>query len=167
LEYTRRQPLQTGDTVFIRAGTLHALGPGLLVYEVQQDSDITYRVFDWNRPASAGRMLHIVETLAVLKTDASAEPIPPPPFEDGSLALLIACPYFTLRLMTTEHEAVTADPHGQTFHALTAIHGDVEIQGEGWSLPLAMFESAIIPASAGAYHVSASSLARVLLASVE
>ena len=45
----------TGDTIFMPAGTLHALGPGFLVYEVQQTSNITYRIFDWNRPASAGR----------------------------------------------------------------------------------------------------------------
>lgn len=167
LDYTRRLPLNTGDTVFIRAGTLHALGPGLLVYEVQQESDITYRAFDWNRPLSDGRKLHIIETLAVLKTEAGTEPIPPPPIEDGSLALLISCPYFTLRLLTSEHKPVKADPGGQTFHALTVIHGSVEVQGEGWSLPLAMYESAVIPASAGAYQVKASTLARVLVASVE
>ncbi|RPJ43039.1 MAG: class I mannose-6-phosphate isomerase, partial [Chloroflexi bacterium] len=59
LDYTQRVPIHTGETVFIHPGTMHALGPGLLVYEVQQTSDITYRVFDWNRPASAGRKLHI------------------------------------------------------------------------------------------------------------
>lgn len=47
------------------AGTVHALGPGLFLYEVQQTSDITYRVYDWDRPQSAGRKLHIEQSLAV------------------------------------------------------------------------------------------------------
>ena len=44
---------------------MHALGPGLVLYEVQQSSDITYRVYDWDRPASAGRQLHIEQAVAV------------------------------------------------------------------------------------------------------
>lgn len=167
LDYTRRVPLQAGDTVFIQAGTLHALGPGLLVYEVQQESDITYRVFDWNRPASAGRKLHIVESLAVLNTKAGADPIPAPPVDDGSLALLVSCPYFTLRLLRSDREPARLDPAGQTFHALTAIHGQVELRGDGWSLPLETYESAVVPASAGPYQVSGAGDARVLVASVE
>ena len=58
LDWAQYLPVHTGDTVLIRAGTIHALGPGLLIYEVQQTSDITYRVFDWNRPLLRGDCLH-------------------------------------------------------------------------------------------------------------
>ena len=44
-----------GDAILIPAGTLHALGPGLVLYEIQEASDTTYRVYDWGRPASVGR----------------------------------------------------------------------------------------------------------------
>ena len=66
LDYAHRMQVHTGETIFICPGTLHALGPGLLIYEIQQTSNLTYRVFDWNRPASSGRVLHIDQSLAEL-----------------------------------------------------------------------------------------------------
>jgi mannose-6-phosphate isomerase len=56
-------PLQQGDTVLTRARTIHALGPGLFVYEVQQTSDFTYRIYDWGRPQGAGRVLHVEQAI--------------------------------------------------------------------------------------------------------
>jgi mannose-6-phosphate isomerase len=64
LEVAQRLEVRPGETYLIPAGTLHALGPGLLLYEVQQASDTTYRVYDWDRrPGRAG--LHIEESVAV------------------------------------------------------------------------------------------------------
>jgi mannose-6-phosphate isomerase len=59
IDHVQYVNVKPGDTVFVPAGTLHALGPGLLVYEVQQTSDWTYRVYDWGRPATEKRPLHI------------------------------------------------------------------------------------------------------------
>lgn len=59
-----------GDAVAIPAGTVHAIGPGLTLCEVQQTSDITYRLYDWDRPASVARPLHRNEALAVARFDA-------------------------------------------------------------------------------------------------
>jgi mannose-6-phosphate isomerase len=167
LVLTRRVPLQTGDTVFIRPGTLHALGPGLLVYEVQQTSDITYRVWDWDRPLTAGRKLHIEQSLAVLDASAGGEAVPEPAFADGAQHVLVSCPYFTLRLLTSEHTPLALDPAGQTFMTLTVVEGQVELRGEGWSQALGRYESAVLPASSGACWLHAGSRAKVLLASVE
>lgn len=167
LGLTQRVSMHTGETVFIPAGTLHALGPGLLVYEVQQSSDITYRVFDWNRPASAGRKLHIDESLAVLDTSATARPLPPQPFRDGERARLITCPYFSLDLLTVKKKILPLNTRGQTFHSLTVIEGAVEVQGNTWRLPLKKFESAVIPASAGEYRIVPMEQARVLAAGIE
>ena len=63
-----------GETYLMHAGTMHALGPGLLLYEVQQSSDITYRVYDWDRPASAGRELHVEQAVAVTDPERQADP---------------------------------------------------------------------------------------------
>ena len=65
LDWVQYQEVRPGDTVFMPTRTIHAYGPGLLLYEVQQTSDITYRVFDWNRPMTRGRILHIDKSLAV------------------------------------------------------------------------------------------------------
>jgi mannose-6-phosphate isomerase len=167
LDYTQRVPIHTGQTVFIRPGTLHALGPGMLIYEVQQTSDITYRVFDWNRPASAGRKLHIDQSLAVLDPSATGKPVEPPPFVDGAEHRLVSCPFFTLALLTAEHAPVSLDPQNQTFHTLTVVDGQIEIQGEGWRQTFGRFETAVIPAGAGPYRIQPLNRARVLKASVE
>jgi len=66
LDLVERRSVKTGDSIFIAPGTIHALGPGLLIYEVQQNSDITYRVYDWDRPMDGTRKLHIDESIEVL-----------------------------------------------------------------------------------------------------
>ena len=55
-DHVEYHAIHSGSTVFMPAGTLHALGPGSLVYEVQETSDLTYRIYDWGRPQRAGRM---------------------------------------------------------------------------------------------------------------
>jgi len=78
LEVAERLEVKAGETIYIPAGTLHALGPGLLLYEVQQSSDTTYRVYDWDRPASAGRKLHVEESVAVTDPRKGALKSPAP-----------------------------------------------------------------------------------------
>lgn len=167
LDYAQPVKLTTGDTVFIRPGTLHALGPGLLVYEVQQTSDITYRVFDWNRPAAAGRKLHIEQSLAVLDPTARGTAIPRPEFIDGGQVRLLSCPYFTLDLLSAAHTPIALNPQGQTFHILTVIEGQIEVTGSDWQQSFGKYETALVPANSGAYQVRPLNQTRVLKASVE
>src|ERR1043165_9632347 len=77
INHVQYAKVKAGDTVFMPAGTLHALGPGLLVYEVQQTSNWTYRVYDWGRPASEGRPLHIEKSIKVTKTRSEEQPSEP------------------------------------------------------------------------------------------
>lgn len=165
LEHIQAVPVQTGDTIFIRAGTVHALGPGMLVYEVQQDSDITYRVFDWNRPAAAGRKLHIEQSLAVMDDSASGKALPEPAFADGAHHPLITCPYFTLELLTTEKTTLHLDTGAKSFHTLTVIEGQAEVSGQGWRQTFGRFETAFIPACCGAYQITPQGRTRILKSS--
>jgi len=73
-EYLIRLPVRAGDTVIVPAGTLHAIGSGILLYEIQEQSDITYRLYDWDRTDSQGlsRPLHIDEGLTVLRPERRA-----------------------------------------------------------------------------------------------
>ena len=68
----RTFPMNAGDTIFVPAGTAHTIGPGLLLCEIQQHSDLTYRVFDYNRPDAHGKMrpLHIEKALQVMRFGA-------------------------------------------------------------------------------------------------
>ncbi len=157
--------VHTGDTVFIRAGTIHAIGPGLLLYEIQQTSDLTYRVFDWNRPASDGRPLHIEESLAVADPNATAPVTPQPAFVDGQATTLIKCDYFTLDLLTAQTKSIELATHGESFHALTLIEGEAIIENGSWQVPLKRLETTIIPAACNAYRVRPQSRMQMLQAS--
>lgn len=163
-ELARYLTVAAGDTVFIGAGTVHALGPGLLLYEVQQTSDITYRVFDWNRPQSAGRSLHLAQSEAVADPEIAGE-VQPRPSVNQPIASLVSCPYFTLdRLLGTlgTAGALDGDTEGLSFHALTVIVGTARIEGAGWSAELGRFETIVVPACCGAYRVVASPDGQVL-----
>jgi len=164
-ELSRYLGVTAGDTVFIGAGTVHALGPGLLLYEVQQTSDITYRVFDWNRPQSAGRKLHIAQSEAVADPAIVGE-TQPRPAETEAVATLVSCPYFTLDRLRGTAGPIDADTAGLSFHALTTIAGTAEISGEGWAYALGRFETVVVPASCGAYRVTVSAGGELLRSSV-
>jgi mannose-6-phosphate isomerase len=165
LNHIQHIPMRKGDTVFIPAGTVHALGPGLLVYEVQQTSNTTYRVFDWNRPASAGRKIHIEQSLTVLDPAASGRPLPLSAFRDGGQDDLVQCPYFTLSVLTLENKSMTLNTGNEFFHSLTVIEGNVRICGEGWETIKQCYETALIPASAGTYTLIPQARTRILKSS--
>ncbi len=92
-------PVRAGDAVFVPAGAAHTIGPGLLLCEIQQHSDLTYRVYDYDRPGTDGRMrpLHIEKALEVIRfgpqTGGMIEPVQ---LKLGTLTetYLAACPYF-------------------------------------------------------------------------
>ncbi len=142
-----------GDTLLIPAGTVHTPGPGLLLYEVQQMSDITYRLWDWDRPASAERPLHLDQAFAVLDPEARPPFRPATPPAEGYTPLA-GCPYFTLTLLHAARQPLRLAPAGTTFHVVTVTAGAAELRGEGWALPLARFETAAVPACCAEYTLA-------------
>jgi mannose-6-phosphate isomerase len=151
MDYAERWPVGAGDTVMMPAGTLHALGPGLLLYEVQQTSDTTYRVYDWDRPASAGRALHLEKSAAVTTTNR-AQPQASPPATPGQSQELTACPYFVLERLSGPE--LQGDTRGDSFHALTVMAGEMTLQAGAERLTLGALASVVVPAAAGAYRLS-------------
>ena len=148
-------PVGAGDTIFMRAGTVHALGPGLLLYEVQQTSDITYRVFDWNRPQTAGRELHIEKSLAVSDPHRTGRAEPAPTLTPGATEMhtLTSCEFFTLSLIAGEHDPLTIDTQRESFLALTGIKGSARLSGTAWQEVLRPSETVLIPAACGPFVV--------------
>lgn len=146
-------PLRRGDTVLMRPGTLHALGPGLLIYEVQQTSDLTYRVYDWGRPASDKRQLHIQQSLMVARHDARAEFTPLKEQPDGSEQVLCTSDYFTLSMLSASVHPISGNTRGEAFHALTVIEGCARLVADTESIELSLFDTVLVPASTGAYQL--------------
>lgn len=167
LDWVTYADVKTGDTIFMPAGTVHALGPGLLVYEVQETSDWTYRVYDWGRPATPSRPLHLEKSLAVANHEAVSVPLPLPRLKDGGRQVLTRCDYFTLEIIACQSRTVNLDTAGQTFHALTVIQGRALLRAGEAEARLDRFETVLIPAATGKYRLAPLENCRVLLASVE
>ncbi|MHA0036130.1 type I phosphomannose isomerase catalytic subunit [Deinococcus sp. PESE-13] len=143
--------VSAGDSLMIPAGTVHALGPGLLLYEVQQSSDLTYRIYDWDRPATTGRALHLVQSAEVSRA-VTAEPRPLAAAAGAQEVL--RCDYFVLERLTATGTSLERDTAGQSFHALTVIRGEAFLQVGEQSWPLQQYESVLLPASLGRYELS-------------
>ncbi len=144
-----------GDCVFLPAGTVHALGAGLLVAEIQQSSDTTYRLYDWNRlgPDGLPRALHIEQALEV--TDFSRgpiDPVTPRPTERRQAVRLADCDKFVLdRYELSEPQSIGGD---HRFHLIVAIAGAVDVPGDPAERPLRSGETLLLPAAAEALSLS-------------
>ncbi len=139
-----------GDCLFIPAGTVHALGDGLLVAEIQQSSDTTFRLFDWNRVGPDGhpRALHVEQALEVI--DFQRGPISPqaPRRTDRPWASrLVECDKFTIdRWDFGRPQTIGGD---QRFHIVCVLEGAVRIAGDPHADPLPKGSTALLPACLG------------------
>jgi mannose-6-phosphate isomerase len=133
---------KAGDFVFIPAGTVHALGGGILLAEIQQTSDATFRLFDWNRVDAQGkpRPLHVEESLASIHWDQG--PIEPIRADDPRQPL-VACPYFEIQrfragspveLGGRDRLQTLIVTHGQGRFD----NGEFVMPGDAWILPAAL-----------------------------
>lgn len=153
LEVTNNVPVHKGDVFFIKAGTLHAIGKGILIAEIQQNSNTTYRIYDYGRVGKDGkpRELHVEKAKDVTKL-APAEQYPASPVEkhDGyDSKLMASCDYFTTYVMNVDGEAaLTADE--KSFNSLLILDGEVTVGG----IKAKKGDSVFVTAGTGGYTVS-------------
>lgn len=163
LDVIARQQAVAGDTWFIPAGTVHALGPGIFLYEVQQASDITYRLYDWDRPASAGRELHLDQAIECVMPSAG-DRIESSSILAGVSERLVSSRYFTLdRLYLNPGTSATLDTTYATFQALTSTGAPVQIQSAAGDIQIPAFGTALVPASVGSYSVASREAVSVMV----
>ena len=158
--------VKAGDTLFMNPGTIHALGPGMLIYEIQQTSDLTYRVYDWGRLETEKRKLHIDKAIEVSNPNAVSLVVRPPHISDGEVQTMTKCEYFNLDEIHVEHKTVRLETGGESFHGLTVIEGQVQVSAEGEAFVLNKFETLLIPACCESYQIQPLKKSRVLKASV-
>ena len=153
-----RHVVEAGDAVVLPAGTLHAVGPGVLLYELEQPSDLTYRVADWGRPATPERPLHTAEALASVVPESR-----PAVRRGGAAGRLARCAQFTLDLV----DAPTRwSPEGRTLQVVTAVGAPLVMSGAGWVERLAPLDTLVVPASAGAWELQPGPGGRALVAAL-
>lgn len=144
-----------GDCIFLPAGVVHALGPGLLVAEIQQSSDTTYRLFDWDRlgPDGRPRELHVDQALAAIDYDYGPVSVQQParvtPGGPGSPQIdrLVACKEFVLdRWLANEAGTIGGDDR---FHIVMVLEGTMMLAADPAGLPLRRGDVALLPAALG------------------
>jgi mannose-6-phosphate isomerase len=150
----RRVPAAPGDTIFVPAGTVHAISGGIMLFEIQQKSDLTYRVYDYDRRDAQGQLreLHLDRALDVI--DYGEQPpanVSPQPLSEGR-ALLVSCPYFTMERWEL-NDALDRTTIVDSFEILTAIDGAAQLVWSGGEVGLARGESIVLPAALGAYQL--------------
>jgi len=133
-----------GNVLYIAANTIHALGPGVMIYEIQQSSDITYRMYDWNRLGLDGkpRPLHVDKALEV-SSFSGLPAIHHTIMADGEL---LSGPYFVTWQHKLHNTPLTLPTQGH-FHTLTCIECTVSVSANAHTETLHAGQTALIPAA--------------------
>ena len=150
-------PVHRGDCFFIPSGTLHTICKGIVVAEVQQNSNVTYRVYDYGRVGADGkpRALHIEKALDVANLSPLAPTVQyaPAPVSGGSVRKLEACRYFASDAVTV-HGAVRFAVGTESFHHLLFLSGTAVLKTASGSYPVKKGDSVLLPAGLGEYTVT-------------
>jgi mannose-6-phosphate isomerase len=159
-EILRKVRVKAGDTVYVPAGLVHAIGPGVTVFETQQASDLTYRLFDWNRMGLDGkpRELHVRKAGDVLNYRAGHESTLAQVdyrYEGLDRTALIADPRFTVERIVAVPEARSIATNGRPLIVMSLEHA-MEVRCSGSTIVLQKYQTAMIPAAAGCCSVRTS-----------
>ncbi len=161
--------VSAGDVIFVPAGTVHAIGNGIMLYELQEYSDITYRMYDYGRLTATGtpRELHVERALEVSVYDRSPhikmQPLPLPSGEGYRDRCLVACQYFVTRELIFEQDGV---PHGYmksktggSCIILSSLGAEVMVRyGDAFEYgeKLTRGRTMVLPAALGDYYIQGS-----------
>lgn len=153
----RSFPAPPGTSAFVAAGTVHAIGAGILLAEIQQNSDLTYRIYDWDRVDAQGnrRELHLEKATTVTRFGSphggAATPLS---YEEGdaTITFLGACRHFATALVQapTRHLRQT---HGRSFHLILARDSETIVSAGKTCVTLNRGEVVLVPAGVAEYHL--------------
>lgn len=150
--------VRPGDAIFVPPGTIHAIGGGILIAEVQQSSNATYRVWDYGRLGTDGkpRTLHVEKSIDVAKLTPT--PVPPVPkgedvFPGGRQTVLARCDRFTVRRLKLDGE-LTAATEPRSFEGITCVEGSCRLAWSGGELTLKKGSTVFIPAASPTFTLT-------------
>ncbi len=161
-----RIPVRSGDTMFLPSGRVHAIGAGLVIFEIQQNSDTTYRVFDWNRVGLDGqpRELHVAQSVASIDfNDFEPGLVQGETSGDANLQRreLVQDELFTVESWQLA-EGSAAELRPRTMQILASLHGQLRVAAMGGLVELSPGGFCLIPARLDAVTVHAASAASLL-----
>lgn len=145
----QKVPVKAGDVFFIPAGLVHAIGKGVVVAEIQQSSDITYRIYDYKRTDANGkeRELHVAQALDVIDFRASREPKTAYEATLNQVVPLVTSDYFTTNVLRFDAEVVRDYAAIDSFVAYMCVSGAFDIVADGEKTPVKAGETILIPAA--------------------
>jgi mannose-6-phosphate isomerase len=161
-----RVPVRAGDTMFLPSGRVHAIGDGLVIFEIQQNSDTTYRVFDWNRIGLDGkpRELHIAQSLASIDFNDFEPKLAGETFADYDKIKsrsLVRDPLFNVEhLEIKSSTSLNLKPH--KLQIVAAVRGELEVKSHSLPVKLSAGQFCLVPASLERTEVFAKSDAALL-----
>ena len=153
--YLNFVPVEAGDVIYNPAGTVHAVGAGILLFEIQQSSDLTYRLYDYNRRGKSGelRELHLDKGLevATLRAEQNAKVTPQP--LSGTVTQLVHSDYFVMERWEVAEtvRSATAPTSSEMF---VVLEGEVTLTSMGEMYGLEQADAVVLPALLGPYQLS-------------
>jgi mannose-6-phosphate isomerase len=139
--------VENGDVYFIPTGRVHAIGAGVLLAEIQQTSDITYRIYDWDRPNPDGtfRDLHTEEAIDAIDYSAQNSYKTVYSKEQNKASEIVSCPYFTTNVLPINGEVFINHEEKDSFVIYMCVAGNVEFKYQNQIEKLQMGETILIP----------------------
>jgi mannose-6-phosphate isomerase len=148
--YLNKINVKKGDCFLINSGLVHAICEGVIIAEIQQNSDVTYRVYDYGRP----REIHVEKALDVINFDLQCENLKGEEvkYEGYTKSLLCKNEYFGIEKLAIEISLEDSSDE-EKFDILTCVDGEGIIEGQGYSEKIKMGDSYLIPAGLGKYNI--------------
>ncbi|TWR27549.1 mannose-6-phosphate isomerase [Mucilaginibacter pallidiroseus] len=147
MDILNREDVSAGDVYFLPAGRVHTIGKGLLIAEIQQTSDITYRIYDFDRVDDKGnkRELHTEEALAAIDYKHYDEYKTPYEAKKDETVHVVSCPYFTTNVMDFTHSTNKDYSTLDSFVIHVCVDGEYTIKHDGNAYPVKMGECILLP----------------------
>ncbi len=149
--------VKSGDTYFIEVGRLHAIGAGVMLAEIQQTSDITYRVYDWDRVDDDGNERELHNDLAIDAIDFEMK-------DDFRIAYskaenvsnkMVSCPYFTTNYIPMDKETLKKENVFDSFIIYMCVEGEMTLKTGVFSETIKKGETLLLPASIKSFEITA------------
>lgn len=147
-----RKKIKKGDAFYITPGFVHAIGAGTLLAEIQQTSDITYRIYDWKRPDAKGKLRELHNDLAIVAIDFEIDSNKSMLSYNTKGGLLVKSPYFSVRVFNTKEQNTRDISKIDSFIVYMCVEGKTSISVNHERETLTLGETVLIPACAKTVH---------------
>ncbi len=149
MEVLNQEEVRPDDAFFIPAGRVHTIGKGCFLAEIQQTSDTTYRIYDFDRKDKSGNMreLHVAEALDAIDFTTFDTYVTRVPVKKNEVSELVACTYFTTNRIAFNSEISRDFSQKDTFVIYIGIEGEMQLRGQGFEITVSKGEVVLIPAS--------------------